>query len=108
MIDFLRNFLTINTVRAAGILNGVDAPTEASDVADMVTRIYNIVVGMAGVVAFAAILYSAALFFTANGDQAKISKARMSLTLALTGVGLIFISRFAIIAFIKLFGGGVV
>ena len=101
----------IPTAHAATLLDGIGEPldwmTGLSRVFTLANTATTILTTAAGIVAFAMFAYSAFLFFTANGEEAKITKARQVFTYTILGVGLIIVSRFLIVVFVNLLGGSV-
>lgn len=109
MVHFLlaAKQLFINTAHAASIIEEPEGgpAVDASAVTDFINRLQGIVLGTAGIIAVAMIIYGAIVLGTAGGNEEKIGKGKKILTYAIGGLIFILVSGFLIGAFIRVLGG---
>jgi uncharacterized membrane protein len=109
MVNFFLALLAPKAARAAGLFEGLSDPSSPplarSQAIIIIERAIGMLVVAAGFVAFAMFAWSAFLFFTANGEEAKISKAKQVLLFALVGITLILLSRVLVNTFTAVLGG---
>ncbi|MFZ2804678.1 MAG: pilin [Patescibacteria group bacterium] len=84
--------LANGTANAAGITGQQDLPT-------IIGRIINIALGFLGIVFLVLLLYAGFEWMTAQGDEAKVKKARSMITQAIIGL-IIIVAAFAISNFV--------
>lgn len=97
-----------STTMAASIVDPGAAPaTTAAEVTALIERLQNIVLGAAGAIAIAMIIWGAIVLGTAGGNEEKIGKGKKILTYAVGGLIFILISGFLIGFFIKILGGDI-
>jgi hypothetical protein len=84
-----------------------DLPNRAQAIEDLIIRLQNIVLGTAGIIAVAMIIWGAIILGTAGGNEEKIGKGKKILTYAVGGLIFILISGFLVGAFIRLLGGDI-
>lgn len=82
-------------------------PTDADALTDLINRLQGIILGTAGIIAVAMIIYGAIVLGTAGGNEDKIGKGKKILTYAIGGLIFILVSGFLIGTFIRLLGGGI-
>jgi membrane protein DedA with SNARE-associated domain len=73
--------------------------TTVDGVLNLVTVIFNILVGLSALVAVGMIIYSGYMFITSSGDPDKVAKGGSALTAAIIGMVIVFLAR-TIILFI--------
>lgn len=62
------------------------------DLQDFIVRGLNLAIGAAAVICVAVLIGSGYMYITASGDEAKVEKATKSLTYAIVGLAICFIS----------------
>jgi TRAP-type C4-dicarboxylate transport system permease small subunit len=70
----------------------VDNPTGFGSLGQVITQALNIAIGAASVICVAILIFSGYMYITASGDEAKVEKATKSLTYAIVGLAICFIS----------------
>jgi len=96
------------TAMAAIIEDPLGAPpAEASAIESLITRLQNIVLATAGIIAVAMIIYGAVILGTAGGNEEKIGKGKKILTYAIGGLIFILAAGFLIGFFIRILGGDI-
>jgi hypothetical protein len=95
------------TAKAAAIFTDpTGEPAKTMDtVTTLVNRLQGIASSLAGMLAFAVIIWGAALYITAGGEPEKVKTARKILTYGVGGVLLILFANVLIRIFIILLGG---
>lgn len=84
-----------------------DPVTDASAIEQFIGRLQDIVLGTAGAVAVAMIIWGAIVLGTAGGNEDKIGKGKKILTYAIGGLIFILASGFLIGFFIRILGGNI-
>ena len=77
------------------IAQGLTLPEDKTGFGDLnafITNALNIAIGAAAVVCVAVLIGSGYMYITASGDEAKVEKATKSLTFAIVGLAICFIS----------------
>jgi type IV secretory pathway VirB2 component (pilin) len=113
IISFLKTIypplLAPTYVFAANIIIDPKGPPvqDKAAIAALITRLTQIVTGIAGIVAVAMIVLGGVLYLTSGGSEEQRGKAKKTLTAAIAGL-IITICAYAIIyVFANLLGGGI-
>ncbi len=72
-------------------IDGLD-PTGFTDLGAFIISALNIAIGAAAIISVAVLIGSGYMYITAGGDEAKVEKATKSLTFAIVGLTISFIS----------------
>lgn len=76
-----------------GILESLqDSGTDYRSLDSLIVDALNLLIGAAAVLSVAVLIFSGYMYITASGDEAKIEKATKSLTYAIVGLAVAFIS----------------
>ena len=100
-------FIPGTTIAASIVDPSAPPATTADEVTALIGRLQDIVLGAAGAVAVAMIIYGAIVLGTAGGSEEKIGKGKKILTYAIGGLIFILASGFLIGFFIRILGGEV-
>lgn len=96
------------TAVAASIVDPNATPaTTAAEVTALIGRLQGIVLGAAGAVAVAMIIWGAIILGTAGGNEEKLGKGKKILTYAIGGLIFILAAGFLIGFFIRILGGDI-
>ena len=90
------------TVMAAGSIS--NDPAELSDIETLFGNAVSAILGLAGIVLFLTLIVGGFRYITSGGDQQKAQAARGTLTFAIIGLVVIFMSFFMINIIETLFG----
>jgi TRAP-type C4-dicarboxylate transport system permease small subunit len=73
--------------------NLIDVPNPVDGtLQDFIVRGLNLAIGAAAVICVAVLIFSGYMYITSSGDEAKVEKATKSLTYAIVGLAICFIS----------------
>jgi TRAP-type C4-dicarboxylate transport system permease small subunit len=73
--------------------NLIDVPNPVDGtLQDFIVRGFNLAIGAAAVICVAVLIFSGYMYITSSGDEAKVEKATKSLTYAIVGLAICFIS----------------
>jgi TRAP-type C4-dicarboxylate transport system permease small subunit len=67
-------------------------PLGFADLGEFIVNALNVAIGAAAIVCVAVLIGSGYMYITASGDEAKVEKATKSLTFAIVGLAIVFIS----------------
>ena len=73
-------------------IDDIQNPLVHEDLGEFITSALNIAIGAAAVICVAVLIGSGYMYITASGDEAKVEKATKSLTFAIVGLAICFIS----------------
>lgn len=99
--------LSVPTVRAAGG-DGIANPLEGAcaDIKGCLENVVKYVLGLAGVLALAAVVYGGFLYITAAGNQERVESGKNAVTYSIIGLVVIGLA-YAIVSFVfQALGGG--
>jgi len=82
-----------------------DTKIEITSIKDLIVTIINWLLGLGGVLAVIAIVYSGIMYITAGGDQTKAENAKKNLIWAITGIVLILLALVIINEIAGILGG---
>jgi cytochrome bd-type quinol oxidase subunit 2 len=110
IINLIRTsiLLPTKTFAASVISDPRGAPVQNKEaVSSLVTRLTQIVIGVAGIVAVVMIILGGVLYLTSGGNEERRGNAKKTLTAAIVGL-IITISAYSIVyIFTNLLGGGI-
>lgn len=92
MSSFVLMASTVSAATSEFLDNADLQGTGDTNLMSWVSRVLNIVIGLAALVSAAMLIFSGYKYITANGDEAAIGKATKSLTWAIVGLVICFIS----------------
>jgi len=78
-----------------------------SDVTKFIERVKNIILGVAGIIAIAMLIYGGFLYMTSGGNEERAQKAKTYLTYAIGGLLLVLLSYVIVYLLVKTVGGNI-
>jgi len=73
-------------------IGDIPNPIQVESIGELVKKGLNFAIGAAAVLCVAVLIFSGYMYITASGDEAKVEKATKSLTFAIVGLAIAFIS----------------
>ncbi|KKR09953.1 MAG: hypothetical protein UT37_C0007G0004 [Parcubacteria group bacterium GW2011_GWA2_39_18] len=71
----------------------IENPLTSSNIEEVVDRVVNFLILVFIPIAVIMILYSALMFITAGGDEARVKKAKQILTWAIVGIAILLVAK---------------
>lgn len=96
-------------VLAASIITDPKGPPvkDRQAITDLITRLTQIVVAAAGIIAVAMIVWGGILYLTSGGNEERRGKGRQTLTWAIIGLIVTICAYVIVYVFAKVLGGGI-
>lgn len=76
----------------AGLIDEINKGSRYADLNVLIVDLLNFLIGAAAILSVAVLIFSGYMYITASGDEGKIEKATKSLTYAIIGLAIAFIS----------------